>query len=221
LAGARKARSGSPMAARVVGAAWWHGRCASARPPTGTSMWPTAQSPRLTHPPLARGWLASTTPATYRAANDEPRDGRADRSCHAAAGSLGARNRRGNRIISVIPDPGGGPIVVTQLDRSRSWGDVRRASAKVRHCSTVGKCDDTQSAAAGDRHADRPQVRCVREPRALEVRCSWPQHTSESHPCRGRQLTVAARVTDEEAAVRRMPRPVEHRMHLRGLVAPR
>ncbi len=112
--------------------------------------------------------------------------------------------------------------MVAQLDRSTSWrGGVRLAGAQVRRCSAVGKCDDTQSAAGGDRRADRPQVRCVREPRALEVRCSWPQHTSESHPYRGRQLTVAARVTDDEAAVERTPRPVEHGMHLRGLVAPR
>ena len=50
----------------------WRGRCASARPPIGTSMWRTARSPRSTRPLLARGWLPSTTPATCPAANDEP-----------------------------------------------------------------------------------------------------------------------------------------------------
>ena len=112
--------------------------------------------------------------------------------------------------------------MVAQLEHSASGrGSVRLAGAQVRHSSTVGKCDDTQSAAGGDRRADRPQVRCVREPRALEVRCSWPQHASESHPFRGRQPTIAARVTDDEAVVGRPSRPIEHGMHLRGFVVPR
>jgi hypothetical protein len=105
-----------------------------------------------------------------------------DRPRHAAAGSLSTRDRR-NRCVSLIADPGGDPLVVAQLDRSTSWcGGVRLGGVQVRHDSTLGKRVDTQSAAAGDRPADRPQVRCVPEPRALEVRPSWPQHTSESHP---------------------------------------
>ena len=80
-----------------------------------------------------------------------------------------ARSRR-NRCVSVLPDPGGDLIVVALLEYGASGrGGVRLAGAQVRHSGTVGKCDDTQSAAGGDRCADRPQVRCVREPRALEV----------------------------------------------------
>ena len=129
---------------------------------------------------------------------------------------------RRNRWVSVIPDRGSGLIVVAQLDRSRSWrGRVRLVDDKVRRYSAVVNCDDTQSAAGRDRRADRPQVSRVREPRALQVRCTWPQHPSESHPHRGRQQTVAARVADNKAAVGRMPGSVEQRMHLRCLVAPR
>ena len=140
--------------------------------------------------------LLSTTPAICRAANDElarsgailrggalsdpgrviKRDARlwSDAAAQTGlsrgyTGSLGARNRR-NRCITVIFHPGGDPIVVAQLDRITRWsGSVRRAGAWVRYCSTVGKCDDTKSAADGNRRTYRPQVRCVREPRALEV----------------------------------------------------
>ena len=67
-----------------------------------------------------------------------------------------ARNRR-NRFVSVIPDWGRDPIVVAQLARRTSWrGGLRLADAQVRRCNTVGKCVDTQSAAGGDRRADRP-----------------------------------------------------------------
>ena len=128
---------------------------------------------------------------------------------------------RRHRWVSAIPDPGGDLVVVAQLERGASGRGSELAGAQLRLCSTVGKCDDTQAAARGDRCADRPQVRCVRETRALEVRCSWPQYTSESHSNGGRQPTIAARVTDDEAMMGRPARPVEHRMHLRGFVAPR
>ena len=139
----------------------------------------------------------------------------------AAADSIGARNGR-NRCLSLIPGSGGNPIIIARLDRSTTWrAGVRLVAAQVLHCSTLRKCDDTQSAARGDRLADAPQLSCVRKPRTLKVRCSWPQYTSESHPYRSRKLTVAARVTDEEAALGRPSGPVEHRIQLRGLVAPR
>ncbi|HEY6688662.1 MAG TPA: histidine phosphatase family protein, partial [Propionibacteriaceae bacterium] len=60
--------------------------------------------------PASRSLIGGAHPRT---------DTAADPPSHAAAGSLGARNRR-NRCVSVIPDPGGDPIEVAQLDRSTS-----------------------------------------------------------------------------------------------------
>jgi len=78
-----------------------------------------------------------------------------DRLFRAAAGSLGARDRR-SRCVSMIADPVGDPIVVLRLERTTSWrGGLRLSGTRMRRCSTVGKCDDTQSAAGGDRCADR------------------------------------------------------------------
>src|SRR5215218_9855185 len=216
----------------------WRGRFATVPPRTGTSMWRTARSPRSTRTRLARDWSLSTTPATYRAAKDEPagfrRDptkkrplsGPASRSfigdahlwsdaaaltdCSSATRSLSARNC-GKRWVSVIFHHGGDPIVVSKLDRRMCWlWGVRLAGAQVRHCSSGGERDENKSAAGANVRNYGSQVRCVRETRALEVRCIWPQHTSEPHPNRGRQPTVAARVTDDQAAVGRTLQPVEH-----------
>ena len=85
----------------------------------------------------------------------EERGGGDDQPCRVAAGSLGARDRR-NRCVSLIADPVGDPIVVGRLERTMSSrGGLRLSRARVRRCSTVRKCDDTQSAAGGDRCADR------------------------------------------------------------------
>ena len=51
---------------------------------------------------------------THRGRPSEERRGRADRPCHAAAGSLGASNRR-NRCVSLIPDPLQGPFAALPM----------------------------------------------------------------------------------------------------------
>ena len=64
----------------------------------------------------------------------------------------------------------------------RDWWVLRLG---VEHGSRAGDFDDTQPVTLSDRRTDRPQVGCVREPRALEVRGSW----TAAHPgtaCRAR-----------------------------------